>query len=487
MSLRSFLCLLLVFSCHALDLFSIKGRRASVATRLKAAKDVSKNGLKADAMNAGDDIYRNETLEQERKDNTTAFLIANQTLNHNSISEVNLTVILRQNESSVVKFLAANASAIQTAAPLETEVDLNKVLNQRKTSTISEVISNENFGQNETRIEMDESFGERETEIELNKTVGQKETGIELNETVDLNETGIKLNETVDLNETGIELNETVGQSETGIEKKETLHQNVSSMETPHTSIETSNQNKANDQPEKLSRKPRERSSRNLLPGQEFLLSVANLEDVRGSNLKKLPYLMNLLQMNRQIARRKGDNPEPLDLPQGMLDLMRAAGGFDKSDEDDEDVKPTSFLSKLSSDPMNFILPVVIPVSILLAALLPLLSDQFTTGLYMPMVSTTATGDKRGRNLENKNSTDFFVPLLESLVSLGAETFDDVTEEKYDETKARFLKQAFEMVTSFVNEKWKGLSNKFLKSNDSCKGKTNCTVFRTDSDDSLQV
>ncbi|GFR15954.1 uncharacterized protein TNCT_231961 [Trichonephila clavata] len=467
MTLRSFLCLFLVLSCYALDLFSFKGRRANVATRLKVGKYVSKNVLKPDAVTTGDVIYRNETVEVERKDNSTAFLVVNQTLNHNLISEVNLNGILSQKESPVVKYPAANASAIQTAAPYETEVILNEVLNQRATSVETEAISNENFGQNETRIELNQSLNQKETGIELNKTVGQKETGIELNKTV-----GQK--------ETGIELNESVGQSKTRIKQNETLHQNTSSQEATKAPLETSNQNKTNEEPEKLSRKPRGRSSRYLSPGQEFLLSVADLEDVRGSNLKKLPYLMNFLQMNRQITRRKGGNTEHLDWPQEMLDLMRAAGGFDKSDE-----KPTSFLSNFSSDPMNLILPVVIPVSILLAAVLPLLSHQFTTGLYMPMVSTTATGDKRGRNLEDKNSTDLFVPLLESLVSLGAETFDDVTEESYDETKARFLKQAYEMVTSFVNEKWKGLSNKFLRSNGSCKDKNNCTVSRTGSDDSL--
>ncbi|GIZ02541.1 uncharacterized protein CEXT_574851 [Caerostris extrusa] len=94
--------------------------------------------------------------------------------------------------------------------------------------------------------------------------------------------------------------------------------------------------------------------------------------------------------------------------------------------------------------------------------------------MYMPMVSTTATGDRRGRDLEETNSTEFFTPLLESLVSLGNKTFEDVTEDKYDETKARFLKQAFQMVSSFVNEKWMSLYNRLSKRKNPC-GPNNCT------------
>ncbi|GFU00238.1 uncharacterized protein NPIL_359821 [Nephila pilipes] len=416
---RFFLCSMLVFSCLALDLFSIKGRRTGVSSKLKTGKYVPKDFPKSENITSNG-TYRNETMDAETKENSTVPLAMNQTLNLNSTFGVNLNEIKNQNASSNGTTSMANSSIIQISAPFETEVVLSEVLKQRTTSNETVSVSNETLNRNETRVKQND----------------------------------------------------------------ETLSQDTSPKVSGEKTIDFSNRDSTNEEPEKLSRKPRERSVRQLSPGQEFLLSVANLEDVKGSNLKKLPYLMNLLQMNRQISRRKSGNPEQFEWPLEMLDLMKATSGFDKADED-EDEKSTGFLAKFSADPMNFILPVIIPVSILVAAVLPLLSDQFTTGMYMPMVSTTATGDRRGRNFEDKNSTEFFVPLLESLVTLGAETFDDVTEERYDETKARFIKQAFEMVTSFVNEKWKALSNKFLKNNGSCKGKKNCTVSRTGNDDSL--
>ncbi|GBL57096.1 hypothetical protein AVEN_44355-1 [Araneus ventricosus] len=135
------------------------------------------------------------------------------------------------------------------------------------------------------------------------------------------------------------------------------------------------------------------------------------------------------------------------------MEIMSLMSAMRKDDQKSEE-KPTGFLAKLSTDPMNIILAAIIPFSLLLAAVIPVLTNQLMTGMYIPAVYTIATGERTERSMRGSNSSEFFTPILEKIAYLGAKASEDATTDKPDETKARFVKVVVEMITKFVHEKW---------------------------------
>ncbi|GIY03463.1 uncharacterized protein CDAR_28791 [Caerostris darwini] len=449
-----FLCILyslLIASSHALDLFSIKGRPTGVTSRLKARKGLSRNETKLEMSTSNEIFHKNfssstDGLTLAERFNGTS------NVNQSSLNRITIRDTPVYGNETILNETNLNSIPNETDSSWN-ETNLNSMLNETESSW------------NETVSSLDEAYETVEVLSDiLNKRVVLSDTG---NNTTD--------NQSIKADDIGLKSNDTKRHNETIFDGVFQIS-NFS---------ETVNQTIIKEESRKSHLRPQARSLRNLSPGEEFLLSVANLEDAKSQNWRRLPYLMSFLQkanaMNagkgaQSTMKRKSGNPGQSEWPLEMSDMINLMNGMDKDDSESEQEKPSSsLLSKLSADPMSLILPALIPVSVLLAAVIPLLSDQFTTGMYMPMVSTTATGDRRGRDLEETNSAEFFTPLLESLVSLGNKTFEDVTEDKYDETKARFLKQAFQMVSSFVNEKWMSLYNRLSKRKNPC-GPNNCTT-----------
>ncbi|GFS77338.1 uncharacterized protein NPIL_166191 [Nephila pilipes] len=245
-----------------------------------------------------------------------------------------------------------------------------------------------------------------------------------------------------------------------------TSNKNRSMVLVEHAFNETVNQNETSG-PSPMG--PEGRSLKNLSPGEEYLLSVTSWEDVADSSWESLPYLKTLIQKggfdfdeDTYLDTKKKSTPEQLSTSDKMTNMMDFLLTMNKADADDREStevseKPTGFLAKLAMDPMNFILAAVIPFSLLLAAVIPILTNQFMTGLYMPSVYTIATGERMDRSLNDFNSTEFFGPMIDSITSFGAKTFEDLSKEKPDEIKVRFVKEALEMISNFVNEKWMSL------------------------------
>ncbi|GBM08567.1 hypothetical protein AVEN_69782-1 [Araneus ventricosus] len=430
---RYIFCLLLAVSCCALDLFSIKGRPTGVSSRLR-------NGRSS---------VRTTPKFVPSAPNKT------ETRNFETRAEITLKDYIAEDENSGENATMLNLPVNQNVTADDTGISLNEV--------------NENSVSNET-------------ESEFNKTIFQNEEAYETEVFL-----GDVLRQRMTSNETGYISNETIYQStevdENGMATQDAINQTTSANETniqAEVSIDSMEQSATSEELKIPQKNVQKRSIRNLSPGEEFLLSVANYEDAKSRDWRRLPYLMSLLQKgklnvakgSKTLAKRKADVNRQSEWPMEMLEMMQNLEEEDKSDESD---KSTSLLSKWSADPMSLILSAIIPISVLIAAVLPILSDQFTTGMYIPTVSTTATGDRSVRKLEEKNTTEFFAPLLESLVSLGAQTFEDITEERYNETKTRFLKETFEKMTSFVSDRWKRLRNRFSKHKISCDQK-NCTA-----------
>ncbi|GBL96304.1 hypothetical protein AVEN_238674-1 [Araneus ventricosus] len=211
------------------------------------------------------------------------------------------------------------------------------------------------------------------------------------------------------------------------------------------------------------SKGPEGRSLKDLSPGEEYLLSVASMEDVADGSWENLPFLKGLIKNGIfDLTGKPKDNTMKessgqASVPNNMMEMMSLMSAMKKADEDDDqksEEKPTGFLAKLAMDPMNILLAAIIPFSLLLAAVIPVLTNQLMTGIYIPSVYTIATGERKERSVKDLNSTEFFVPILESIASFSAKAFEDVTKEKPDETKVRFVKEVVDKITTFVSQKW---------------------------------
>ncbi|KAF8797047.1 hypothetical protein HNY73_001358 [Argiope bruennichi] len=431
--LRYFLCLLLAVSCCALDLFSVKGRPTGVSLRLRNVRSSVRTTPKFMPSTSNKVETRNFEATQTET-----------TLKDNFVEDASVS----ENETNLDLLLNQNTTAVEVGLSLD-EANENSVSNK--------------------------------TGMEFNKTMLKNEAGFETEVLL-----GDVLKQRIELNESGNISSDAIYQSteiiENGLLKQDNINQNTANGTDIQTeALHNMEESITSEEQGILQKSVQKRSIRNLSPGEEFLLSVANFEDAKSNDWKRLPYLMNLLQKGKltvakekTLAKRKDGVNRQSEWPMEMLEMMKDLEE-EEEDRSDESDKSTSLLSKWSADPMSLILSAIIPISVLIAAVLPILSDQFTTGMYMPSVSTTATGDRSVRKLQEKNTTEFFVPLLENLVASGAQTFDNITEERYNETKTRFLKETFERVTSFVNDRWKSLVNRLSKHKISCD-QQNCTA-----------
>ncbi|KAG8201942.1 hypothetical protein JTE90_027418 [Oedothorax gibbosus] len=230
------------------------------------------------------------------------------------------------------------------------------------------------------------------------------------------------------------------------------------------------------------------RTLNHLTPGEEYLLSVVTIDDAKNNQFDKLPHLMKILQKGNfdidgkpapvvKADERVKSNTSREDIklkqpfPSRFYSMMETFTNLKKADNDATNT--VGFFDSFASDPVNFILSTIIPLSLLLAAVVPLLTNLLMTGLYIPPI-VSSIANNRGRSVEDTNSTEFFVPILESIASFGVKTFEDVTKENADETNVRFVKEALDMVTSFVNKKWLSLFGGVSQLNNECLKNTNC-------------
>ncbi|GBM70146.1 hypothetical protein AVEN_210264-1 [Araneus ventricosus] len=155
--------------------------------------------------------------------------------------------------------------------------------------------------------------------------------------------------------------------------------------------------------------------------------------------------------------------------------------------KDLQEVKPkpsNSFLSKLKTDPSTLLLVSAIPISILLAAVLPSLMNNM---IPTPAVSTTATGN-RGRMLFG---SDFFAPILDGVSTFGHRALENpgcmqrifcqVTKgSSASDTSPRILQRALHTASAFVDESYLdsyGVKDLFDSMSDGNCEKVPCTNF----------
>lgn len=160
-------------------------------------------------------------------------------------------------------------------------------------------------------------------------------------------------------------------------------------------------------------------------------------------------------------ANKKSDNPYPNYTPNysDMMMMMQAMKKMDDSGDSKQ-----SFLSKIIDNPTTLVMATFIPMSLLLAAALPLLINVMMNGITIPAFFSTATAGKTRRG--HDENIDLLRTLLESLADFssryldGPDCFEKVFCELSKENSttvsnvpgAKYLRQAANAATVIVNE-----------------------------------
>lgn len=117
------------------------------------------------------------------------------------------------------------------------------------------------------------------------------------------------------------------------------------------------------------------------------------------------------------------------------------------------------FLSRLAQDPAMLLVAIILPFSILLAAVLPTLVNMMMNG-GLPTITTTASGNN-GRNLDG---AEFLKPVIQTITTLGARSFDDpecmqkifcqVTRGTPNGTESRSFQKALYSASRLIDSYW---------------------------------
>lgn len=124
--------------------------------------------------------------------------------------------------------------------------------------------------------------------------------------------------------------------------------------------------------------------------------------------------------------------------------------------------KPTGFLSKITSDPALLLIAASIPISLLLAAVIPAIVNLVANGSNVPVISTTATGSKSRSS--QMDIVPYLAPVMEAIGSFGVRSINDpdcmqrifcqVAQEKASLHDSKYLRKAATIAKYLANGNW---------------------------------
>lgn len=154
----------------------------------------------------------------------------------------------------------------------------------------------------------------------------------------------------------------------------------------------------------------------------------------------------------------KGGKPGDSEASPDIASMMLALNNMDSSKKPDDG----GILSKLVSDPKSAAVAALIPLSIVAAAVVPVLMNYMMTGAGgangPQTITTTATDNKNGRSLDAFNNFDF---LLEGIANFARSMDDDECIQKtvcrvasgdQNVSVPDYVRKAATKVISFVND-----------------------------------
>lgn len=140
-------------------------------------------------------------------------------------------------------------------------------------------------------------------------------------------------------------------------------------------------------------------------------------EDQKLSSYKKgyyLPYFPAMFKGYPYYSKGAKPNiPPPAMTPDQMMEVMNMMNAMQNVEKENTD-KNVGFFEKLFSDPKAILVAAIIPFSIMLSSFLPLLINQFMSGVKLPLISVA--GNKTARNLGDPEN---FHILLENMLKYG--------------------------------------------------------------------
>ncbi|GFS41611.1 uncharacterized protein NPIL_455531 [Nephila pilipes] len=150
-------------------------------------------------------------------------------------------------------------------------------------------------------------------------------------------------------------------------------------------------------------------------------------------------------------------NNDPWAVDPTYLMMLKNAMADIKADQ-----KPSGFLSKLKSDPALLLIAASIPISLLLAAVLPAIMNMVMNGSNMPVISTTATGNQARE--QQVDIMPYLTPLMEAVGTFGVKSisnpdcmqriFCEVAQEKIPFPESKYIRKAASIARFLSDGSW---------------------------------
>ncbi|GFU87265.1 uncharacterized protein TNCV_4134101 [Trichonephila clavipes] len=152
---------------------------------------------------------------------------------------------------------------------------------------------------------------------------------------------------------------------------------------------------------------------------------------------------------------KPADTPAPPATPDQMMEMMMALSNMDDTSKPED----TGLFSKLISDPKSAAAAAIIPLSIVAAAVVPVLMNYMMTGTAQSVVSTTAN-NKEARSLDGSINLDV---IMENIARLARAMDNDECIQKTickvangdaDMPVSNYMKKAATMVARLAKDDW---------------------------------
>ncbi|GBN05954.1 hypothetical protein AVEN_275337-1 [Araneus ventricosus] len=155
-----------------------------------------------------------------------------------------------------------------------------------------------------------------------------------------------------------------------------------------------------------------------------------------------------------------GWNNDPWAVDPTYLMMLKNAMADIKADQ-----KPEGFLAKLKSDPALLLIAASIPISLLLAAVLPAIMNMWMNGSSMPVISTTATGAGNGQAREQQlDILPYLTPLVDAVGTFGVRSitnpdcmqriFCEVAQDKIPFPESKYVRKAASIARFLSDGSW---------------------------------
>lgn len=164
------------------------------------------------------------------------------------------------------------------------------------------------------------------------------------------------------------------------------------------------------------------------------------------------------MQKGKGNAGDSGESDTPVVSPVKMMEMMMMVDAM-KTLQDSEKDENKGLFPSLSPEIKQLLIASVIPLSIVIAAVVPVLVNYMMTGASLQLISTTAS-NKDGRSVDNANILDNILKNFEEIArSVGTDdclqkTLCEVASRNSSTGFSEHMRKAASAVSGFVNTDW---------------------------------